>query len=252
VNLFRWAYLIIIFFTAQHLFARDNVLWRNLKPSKNIDMRILDDFEDRIQWELTNSLGIQSKLRFVRNTPLDRNLRNYGNDELEKMFKKEMELLADSAKIHERTISTAQNSSQELIAYFSNPGIDYQVIEIPEKDRHFVTGRPIAISMWVYGMNKKHAIYALFSNQIHEKIPVKIGDLSFNGWKRLEVPVPISVSHRNRLNRKVLEFRFDGLKIVSHPNEKAGTFSFLYDLVCVLVDTTGADYSGSNINDNWK
>jgi hypothetical protein len=215
-------------------------------------MRVLDDFEDRIQWDLANSLGISSKLRLVNNNPLERDLRNYGSTALEAMFRQEIDLLADSAKIHDRTFSKTQKSSQELIVYFSNPGIDFQVIEIPEKDRHFITGRPVAISMWVYGNNKKHAIYALFSNHVHEKIPVKMGDLNFQGWKRLEVPVPVAVSHRNRLNHKVLEFRFDGLKIVSHPNETVGSFSFLHDLVCVLVDTQGAEYPGSKMKDNWK
>ena len=242
----------IAFFLSQPLFAVDEVIWKNLRPSKTIDMRVLDDFEDRVKWSITNSLGIESSLRFVDNNPLERDLRNYGNAKLEKMYQQEIGLLGESAGIHGRSFSKIQRFSQELLVFFSNPGIDFQVIEIPEKDRHFITGRPVALSMWVFGKNKKHVIYALFSNQVHEKIPVRVGDLNFQGWRRLEVPVPITVSHRNRLNHNVHEFRFDGFKIVSHPKEAAGSFSFLADLVCILVDTQVDDYAGSKMQDNWK
>jgi len=234
------------------LSANEDVLWKNLRPSKDIEMLVLDDFEERVRWSLANSLAIESSLRFVDNSPLENDLRSYPDKKRQALYNREIEALADSAKIHGRVFSKSQRSSQELIVFFSNPGNDYQAIEIPQKDRRFITGRPVAISVWVFGKNKRHVLYALFSNQVAQKIPVKIGDLNFQGWKRLEVAVPITVSHRNRLNHKVLEFRFDGFKVVSHPNETVGSFSFLHDLVCVLVDTRGAAYAGSKIEDHWE
>ena len=245
-------YVILIFWLSQPLWSNDDVLWKNLRPGTFMDMRVLDDFEDRVKWNPVNSLAVESTLRFVMNNPQERGLRNYGNSKLEGLFQREVQLLTESSILHRRKFSSTQQFSQELLVFFAHPGIDFQYIAIPEKDRHFITGRPVAISLWVFGKNKKHVLYALFSNQVQTKIPVKIGDLNFQGWKRLEVPVPVKIAHRNRLNHKVLEFRFDGFKIMSHPNENAGSFSFLHDLVSVLVDTSGGDYAGSEIKDSWK
>ena len=248
----KWIQIALFIACSSSILAFSDTVWKNLRPSEDIDFFVLDDFEERIKWNLGNSLGIQSTLRFVDNSPVDKNLQNYENPDLEKTFRYETGVLEDSAKIHGRKFSKTQRSAQELTVFFSNPGYDYQVIETPAKDKHFISGRPVAISVWVYGKNKKHIVYALFSNQIHEKIPVRIGDLNFKGWKRLEASIPASVSHRNRLNRNVREFRFDGFKITSHPHENTGSFSFLHDLVCVMVDIRGDEYSGSKMKDNWK
>lgn len=234
-----------------NIFSYDGVLWRMLEPTKKLDMMVLDDFEERVRWKPGNSLSIPSLLRYVYNSPLERSLSNYGNEKTEKLYQQELDILDRSAKIQGRTFHKSQNISQEIFMNFSNPGVDYQVIEPPPHERYFIKGRPIAFSIWVFGKGKKHTLYALFSNRVREKIPLKIGNLQFYGWKRLEVTIPVYVPHRNRLNHNVYEFRFDGLKIMSNPNEQPGNFSFLCDLISVMIERTPVDYPGSQIDDHW-
>jgi hypothetical protein len=248
----RFVYIFISFYLCSPVFAADFILWRNLKPSEKLEMMVIDDFEEKVKWKMSNTLGIPSRLRFVYKNPADRDVHNYGKNEDVKNYGIDMGVLKESAKIHGRKFSEDQKFAQELIVFFNNPGTDYQIIEAPENMSKFINGRALAVSVWVFGVKKKHVLYGLFSNQVRENIPVRIGDLNFSGWRRLEVSIGQQVIHRNRLNDKIYQFRFNGFKIVSHPKEPKGNFLFLHDLVSVLVDTDYNNYAGSEIKDGWK
>ncbi|MDH4201192.1 MAG: flagellar filament outer layer protein FlaA, partial [Spirochaetia bacterium] len=184
----RFVFFLLLFvFTYFPVYSWEGILWRTLRPGKNLDMMLIDDFEEKIKWNLANSLPVASILRFAEINPADRGINNPGSDKNENLYRDELDLLSESARIHGRTFSKTQKYSQELAVFFANPGIDYQFMQAPEKDRHFLQGRPVAISLWVMGKGKRHALYAIFSNRVRQKIQIKMGNLDFSGWKRFEV-----------------------------------------------------------------
>ncbi len=169
----------------------------------------------------------------------------------EAVFQRDVSYLNASAQLWKREQIADQKNAMEARIYFYRPGKDFVVISLPENLKNTKKGRPMAVSIWVYGYGKKHALYFLMSNSKHEAVPVRIGSLDYYGWRRLEAPVPASLQVKNPKKSYDYDFRIEGLKIVSHPKEERGTYLLVVDLFTVLIDHEKPDYPGSEIRDEW-
>jgi len=227
-------------------------LWRQLEPGENLAIGLYDDFEERVSWKITVQHAIEPIIRFVQSKPVDADVDYFPDQVVVGAWEKELELLQQSAKIHNSPVLNEQRFSQELQFFVSRPGLDYAVIEPDEKFKHDIHDRPIAVSIWVYGSGKWQALYFLFSSVHHNRIPVKIADMNFYGWRRFEVIVPPFLQERNKRDQNRYRFRIEGLKLVSSSHGEKGLCSVAFDMITYLVEVDKLQkLPGADISDQW-
>lgn len=170
----------------------------------------------------------------------------------EAMFREDLRLLEESSERWKREAPPPQEMVMEARLYFHRPGKDFVVLELPESRRVTREGRPLAVSAWVYGYGKKHALYVLISNSKHGAVPVRMGNLDYYGWRRLEAAIPHALQVKNQERMQEFDFKVEGLKVVSHVREERGLYLLVVDLFTVLIDHETLDYPGSQIKDEWE
>lgn len=83
------------------------------------------------------------------------------------------------------------------------------------------------------------------------EIPVKLGSLKFEGWKRLEATIVVPPQNRWKHERKATPFEIKGFVITCEAFQKKGAFFIYLDQMAILLDRSFATYPGSEIIDNW-
>ena len=231
------------------LSAADSYIWRQMPVDPGLDAVVVDDFEERIKWTVSTQKAIPYKQRFVERNPGEKD--EYGLSPSSDLFEKDYTYSQESAKLNSRPKLKASKYAAEFLMQFPEPGIDQALFLIPHEVHNVVQGRPLAMSIWIYGYGKNHSLYAVISNSQHKKMKLKLSSMNFYGWKRIEVQIPISMHRRNRKTGGFHDFRIDGLLVASHRKEKPGHYNLIVDLIEVLVDKS-ENYSGQRIIDNWK
>ena len=230
-------------------------IWRGLKPSKTFDFMVLEDFEQKIPWQIKTKQAIQAYGRFVKKEPIFPAARSPYKKEINAFFNAELDHVRKSAALHNRPPIKDPTYSYEVQCFFSNPGRDVLDIAPPlrvgERLPPTISGRPRAFAIWVFGVNKKHSLYAIFSNVTGKRYRVLVSQLNFYGWERLEVTLPPYIQRRNPRNSNRFDFKFHGLRIASHASAEPGLFLFNFDMVVVMIDRSFSRYAGSQIKDNW-
>ena len=113
-------------------------------------------------------------------------------------------------------------------------------------------GLPDRVSLWLHGDSTLHSLELLFRDASGHEIPVYAGKLEHNGWKRFEVRLPEQLrKFPERLNEGAQKQFFTGIRIVSHPSEKAGDTAILVDNILLMTRPYPLDYPGMSIPDNW-
>ena len=226
--------------------------WRGITPSKIYDIMLLEDFENKVSWYIKTRQSINAYGRFIKKEPLYPDSKNSYLKQTDQLFSTDDRLLRESAGLHQRNQPDPAKFSFEVQAFFNQPGHDSLELRPRRGKPHRIKGRPRSVAMWVYGVNKKHTLFALFSNHTQKVYPVKISRLDFVGWERLEVVIPPHIQRRNPAYSNQFDFQFVGLKVVSNARETPGLFLFNFDNVMVLVDREEEVYPGSKISDKWK
>ena len=225
-------------------------LWLFQKPSKQIEIHLLEDFESKLPWINPHKAANRHIHRFVYLNPLkERKIQT----PLKTMYKKDFERLRESARMHFREDTREQNYSYELRCFFIRPGKDWVIVRpniailgAPKK----VEGRPRVFAVWVKSSLKRHKLYALFSDYKKKISSVYMGDLAFDGWLRLEQIIPSHLIKRNPYNRNRYEITFEALKIQSDASEPAGLFIIAFDLLMLAVDHHKKDHPGAQMDDD--
>jgi len=226
-------------------------LWQGLNPGSDIEMLLVDDFEERVKWRVETLKPITWFLRFVKRVP-ESDYGFYADKKVHPLFAQDLDILKKSAEVQHRTPPAQQFYAQELQIFVSDPGKDAVLIRIPESIHQTWSGRPVALALWVYGTRKKERLYAVISNSVRKDNILKLTDLDFEGWKRVEVAIPVYLQKRNRNKTKSFDFRLEGLKLVTHASQEEGPSLFMFDLVMVLVDHGSNQFPGYKIRDEWK
>lgn len=219
-------------------------IWNGLAPSERYHMAVIDDFEERVPWSTLADLPAGSLIRMVKGSPADGAPDVYPRN----LYEQDVKTANESAKIRKIPPVGEAKYCQEIQLMIHSPGYDALLIRPPDFKSAPAKGMPIAVSLWVYGYGKRHVLYAMIRNTAGVEMPLRMGELNFRGWRRLEVPLKHWM-----LKKKPFEpwsYSLAGLKLVSHPKEKPGLYLLRIDLVQVLVDY-GESYPGSQIEDEF-
>ena len=236
--------LLVVAGTFGLVYAAEVTLWGNIAPSERYDIVVIDDFEERIPWNAPSDLPAGSLIRMVKNSPADGLDGEYPRSD----YEKDIELANASARLRSRRVVGGVKHSQEIQVMIQSPGYDQLILRPPEFRSQPISGMPLAVSLWVYGYGKRHVLYALLKNPGGKEMALRLGELKFRGWQRLEIPLKPWMQKKKPFDP--WQFSFTGLKFVSHPSEDPGLYLLRIDLLQVLVDH-GAEYPGSQIKDEF-
>ncbi|MES0490262.1 MAG: flagellar filament outer layer protein FlaA [Leptospirales bacterium] len=230
--------------------AQGGAIWRGMAIDKQLDVIVIDDFEERVAWKIPYKKAIEDHTRFVERSPIEKGYREEGANRI--LFASDFEYASKMANLHARLPLAKSRFALELLTYFSKPGKQFTVIEVPEEIHTYVRGRPVAFSIWIFGNDKRHTLYAILENDRGQTFEIEISDLNFKGWLRIEKQVPDYVLKKIKKRSGEYKFRFKGLKLQSHKNEAVGFYSLVVDFIGVLIELEPHRYPGYKMEDKWN
>lgn len=115
------------------------------------------------------------------------------------------------------------------------------------------------ISLWVVGRNYNHVMKVMLQDAFGHDFELTVGKLNFQGWKKLEVPVPPQspdgehgIIQRNYHYNNRMGIKIMGLKIECDPMEAYGTYYIYFDDLRAVSDLFAEDNRDEDdMPDNW-
>jgi hypothetical protein len=115
------------------------------------------------------------------------------------------------------------------------------------------------ISVWVVGRNFNHVLKVMLSDFNGNDFELTMGKLNFQGWKKLEVPVPPQnpdgnhgIIQRNVHFANQMGLRITGFKIECDMMEAYGTYYIYFDDLRAVTDLFAEDNRDEDdMPDNW-
>ncbi|WP_028975348.1 flagellar filament outer layer protein FlaA [Spirochaeta cellobiosiphila] len=115
-----------------------------------------------------------------------------------------------------------------------------------------IPGRAKRLDVWVWGSNYNFDLEVHFLD--YQEIPhvLKLGNLSFEGWKNLSVNIPSSIRQSQQHLPKFQGLRLTKLVIRTHPTEVVKNFYIYLDQLKVMTDTFESPYDGRDLTNQAK
>ncbi|EPG75867.1 flagellar filament outer layer protein Flaa domain protein [Leptospira fainei serovar Hurstbridge str. BUT 6] len=197
---------------------------------KHYNLFLVDAFEGSRPWEIYRGISFINRIEFTSQIPSSA------------AFLKEKELYKEAPSEEYR--------SMMIHSFFENPKEEHLEIR-PKEPIRLPIGIPIRIFFWAYSSNHNASIEIVFRQRKSKEVRLEIGDLKFEGWKRIETK--LSVPGRNiRLNQSLrFPLEVSAIRIKPSPFQPKGEFVFYLDRFGILIDNRDEIYPGAEIKDNW-
>ncbi|WP_425268869.1 flagellar filament outer layer protein FlaA [Leptospira barantonii] len=211
--------------------SRVLILEKILSDWKQYNLFLVDSFDGERPWEIYRGVSFLNEIRFNALVPEN------------SAFKKERESYP--------TLSPANDYRSMMVqTFFENPKHAHIVIRPKEKIR-LPIGTPTRIFFWMSASSQNARLELILHQHKSKEIVLDLGDLSFDGWKRIEKKLEIP-DRNTRLNRSLrYPFEIAEIRLIPGPFQKKGEFVFYLDRMGILVDTRDEAYPGAEIKDNW-
>lgn len=132
---------------------------------------------------------------------------------------------------------------------FNIPG---QTLRIMPHNRIQLRGQLLRVSLWIHSKSYRHSLSLMFVNTDGREVEVPVGQLTWEGWRRIDLRLPRSLYQRGkRLEMRYLR-HFDGFLIRSAQPEEPGNLAIMIDNLLVLSDFGELNYPGIEILDEWN
>jgi len=120
---------------------------------------------------------------------------------------------------------------------------DERPYEIP------IPGRVRNIDMWVWGSNLRYYIEIYvrdYQGVIH---PIRLGDISYVGWRNLNVNMPTHIAQSRRIIPAFAGLKFVKFRIWTQPVEKVNNFYIYFKQLKILTDVFESLFDGNDLAD---
>ena len=225
--------------------------WRGERPNKVLAATAATDFENGIEWEVTTRSAFQSYAKRVEAEPIYPDSPNPHRKAITRAFNADVSDINQSAEDHGyKAVRRKQKHSLEIKFFAAHPGKSAINVN-PIKPLSSRSGRAIAFALWVKGSNTRDQLTALLTAPGAQTFELKLGQLSFQGWRRIEKPIPPRMLKRNQKLGYRYEIQLVGFNLHSHPQDYEGLRIVALDLPMFLLDRSELKYPGSKIYDNW-
>jgi len=115
------------------------------------------------------------------------------------------------------------------------------------------------ITVWVVGRNFNHTLKVMLEDYNGNQFELTMGQLNFQGWKKMEVPVPPQnpdgkngIIQRNMHYGKKMGVKIVGFKVECDPMDAYGTYYIYMDDLRAITDLFAEDNRDEDdMPDNW-
>jgi len=121
-----------------------------------------------------------------------------------------------------------------------------------------IEGITKTVSVWVAGRNKSHDIFLLVQDLNGHNFELYLGNLAFNGWKKLSVAVPVSedgehgIVQSSAFTGQGPGLRIIGYRIDCNPMQARGKYYVYFDDLRVYTDLYDLENKDQDdMVDNW-
>jgi hypothetical protein len=118
------------------------------------------------------------------------------------------------------------------------PEKDGKAYEIP------LIGNVAQVDFWVWGAKYLYFIDLLIRDADGRVYTLPAGQLTFDGWKNVIVPIPTYIRQRSRLRSGPKTISFVGFRIRTDPNEYVDDFNIFFDQLKYTTNTLNNIYDG--------
>ncbi|EKO35471.1 flagellar filament outer layer protein Flaa [Leptospira santarosai str. HAI134] len=211
--------------------SRVLILEKILSEWKQYNLFLVDSFDGTRPWEIYRGVSFLNEIRF--NSQIPENT----------AFSKEREFYP--------ALSAANDYRSMMVqTFFENPKHAHLEIRPKEKIR-LPIGIPSRIFFWMYSSSQNAKLELVLYQHKSKEIVIDLGDLNFDGWKRIEKKLMIPAKNA-KLNQNLhYPFEVAEIRLIPGPFQKKGEFVFYLDRMGILVDTRDNSYPGAEIKDNW-
>jgi hypothetical protein len=122
-------------------------------------------------------------------------------------------------------------------------GADNTPFEIP------MPGRVRYIDMWVWGANLDYLIEAYVRDYQGVVHIIRLGNISYTGWKNLRANIPHHISQSKRVQPNLAQLRFIKFRIWTQPSEQVNNFYIYFKHFKVLTDIFESPFDGDELAD---
>ncbi|MDR1839389.1 MAG: flagellar filament outer layer protein FlaA [Treponema sp.] len=112
-----------------------------------------------------------------------------------------------------------------------------------------IPGRVQNMDMWVWGANLKYYIEIYVRDYIGVVHALRLGDISYTGWKNLKVNVPTNIRQSRRIQPAYAGLSFVKFRIWTQPVERVDNFYIYFKQFKVLTDMFESLFDGNDLAD---
>jgi hypothetical protein len=112
-----------------------------------------------------------------------------------------------------------------------------------------IPGRVHNMDMWVWGANLKFYIEIYVRDYMGVIHALKLGDVSYAGWRNLKVDVPTTIRQSRRILPSYAGLQFVKFRIWTQPVEKVDNFYIYFKQFKVLTDMFESLFDGNDLAD---
>jgi len=112
-----------------------------------------------------------------------------------------------------------------------------------------IPGRVRSLDLWVWGSNLKFYIEVFLRDYQGVVHTLRLGDISYVGWRNLRVNVPTSIPQSKRILPAYAGLTFVKFRIWTQPVERVNDFYIYFKQLRVLTDTFENLFDGNNLAD---
>jgi hypothetical protein len=112
-----------------------------------------------------------------------------------------------------------------------------------------IPGRVLNMDMWVWGANLRYYIEIYVRDYMGVIHCLKLGDISYTGWRNLKVNIPVTIRQSRRILPSYAGLQFVKFRIWTQPTEKVDNFYIYFKQFKVLTDMFESLFDGNDLAD---
>jgi len=112
-----------------------------------------------------------------------------------------------------------------------------------------IPGRVLNIDLWAWGANLRYYIEVFVRDYRGVVYPLRLGDITYNGWRNLRVNVPATIPQFRRTLPSYAGLTFVKFRIWTQPTEMVNNFYIYFKQLKVLTDMYMPLYDGNELAD---
>jgi len=112
-----------------------------------------------------------------------------------------------------------------------------------------IPGRVQNLDMWVWGSNLKYYIEVYLRDYRGVVHTLKLGDISYTGWRNLKVNVPNTIPQSRRILPSYASLNFVKFRIWTQPVEKVDNFYIYFKQFKIFTDVFESLFDGNDLAD---